>query len=199
MGMIFNACVEDGYNENWQKRCQELAQGTCKSLRNQKKFNDAKQFLERQGSTVDLLDIAALVSSTQSGSDINGTGGGNQFCAILTTPFPFSPLLGKNFENGQTASAFANAYNRIQSLNHSGSTPAKQERPDTKPTDSTKPYLPCKEDFETAYRKLSKLGDSISIDSVLDQIEVKANNERHLLKSNWRIITEKNIEVWSKK
>jgi|GEM_PF-4311555 len=58
-------------------------------------------------------------------------------------------------------------------------------------------YLPTKEDFESAYRMLTRPGESISIDSVLNQIEVNAKNNGFLLNGDWRLITEKNIEVWS--
>ena len=64
---------------------------------------------------------------------------------------------------------------------------------------SSTPCLPCKEDFESAYKILTRPGDSISIDSVLDQIEVTSKNEGIILKSNWRMITERSIEIWSKK
>jgi len=60
-------------------------------------------------------------------------------------------------------------------------------------------YLPNKEDFESAYRSLTRPGETISIDSVLDQIETTAKKKGLSLKSNWRMITEKNIEIWSKK
>ena len=59
--------------------------------------------------------------------------------------------------------------------------------------------LPTKEDFESAYRTLTRPGQSISIDVVLDQIETNAKNKSLTLKNNWRMITEKNIEIWSKK
>ena len=59
-------------------------------------------------------------------------------------------------------------------------------------------YLPTKEDFETAYRMLARPGEAISIDAVLDQIEINARGWGLLLKNNWRMITEKNIEIWSK-
>lgn len=199
MGAIYNSCVAVGYNNNWQRRCQELAQGNCNSLRNQKKFNDAKLLMETQRKVIDLLDLAALVSSTQSGSDINGTGGGNQFCDVLTTPFPFSSMLVENFESGQTAQAFADAYENIQLHHKPGNTIERQEITGTQPTASSGFYLPCKEDFETAYRKLSRLGESVSIDAVLDQIEINVKNEKYSLNNNWRMITEKNIEIWSKK
>ena len=64
--------------------------------------------------------------------------------------------------------------------------------------ESANDYLPTKEDFEAAYRVLTRPGQSISIDSVLNQLEINAKNEGHLLKSNWRMVTEKNIEIWSK-
>ena len=60
-------------------------------------------------------------------------------------------------------------------------------------------YLPTKEDFESAYRALARPRESISIDEVLDQLETSAKKKGLSLKSNWRIITEKNIEIWSKK
>jgi len=60
-------------------------------------------------------------------------------------------------------------------------------------------YLPSKDDFETAYRTLANPGVTIYIDSVLDQLEINAKKNRLLLKDNWRVITEKNIEGWSKK
>ena len=60
-------------------------------------------------------------------------------------------------------------------------------------------YIPSKEDFETAYRALNSLGDTISIDSVLDQLESIAKKKVLPLKSDWRLVTEKNIEIWSKR
>lgn len=59
--------------------------------------------------------------------------------------------------------------------------------------------LPTKEDFESAYRTLTRLGESVSVDAVLDQIAFCAKKEGHSLKYNWRMFTEKNIDVWSKK
>lgn len=59
-------------------------------------------------------------------------------------------------------------------------------------------YLPNKVDFECAYRALGRIGESISIDAVLDQIEFNAKKVGHLLKSDWREISETNIEIWSK-
>jgi hypothetical protein len=59
--------------------------------------------------------------------------------------------------------------------------------------------LPTKEDFESAYKMLTHHGESISIDAVLDQIETNAIENGLTLKNNWRVITEKNIEIWAKK
>ena len=75
---------------------------------------------------------------------------------------------------------------------------------DNNVSDSNKPdfvslYLPSEEDFESAYRMLTRLGEAISIDTVLDKIEVHAVKMGLSLKSNWRMITEKNIEIWAKK
>jgi hypothetical protein len=57
-------------------------------------------------------------------------------------------------------------------------------------------YLPTKEDFETAYRTLTRPGETISIDAVLDQLETNVKKIGLSLMSNWRIITKKNIELW---
>lgn len=59
--------------------------------------------------------------------------------------------------------------------------------------------LPTKEDSEAAYRMLTKPGEAVSIDAVLDQIEVDAMKQGRQFKSDWRIITEKNIEIWASK
>ena len=59
------------------------------------------------------------------------------------------------------------------------------------------PILPNFSDFEAACRMIARLGEEVSIDSVLDQIESNALQKGWLLKSNWRLITEKNIEIWS--
>lgn len=59
-------------------------------------------------------------------------------------------------------------------------------------------YLPTKEDFESAYRSLTRPGLAVSIDSVLDQLEIDAKKKGLLLENNWRKITEKNIETWSR-
>ena len=60
-------------------------------------------------------------------------------------------------------------------------------------------YLPTKEDFESAYRALTRPGETIAIDAVLAQLESNVKKKGLSLKSNWRMITEKNIEIWSKK
>jgi hypothetical protein len=57
-------------------------------------------------------------------------------------------------------------------------------------------YLPTKEDFEVAYRTLTRLGEHIPVDAVLDQIEISLKKEGHMLKNDWRMITESNIEIW---
>ncbi len=59
--------------------------------------------------------------------------------------------------------------------------------------------LPTKVDIESAYRMLSRLGESISIDAVLDQIEINITKDGHALKSNWRKITEENMKICPKK
>ena len=60
-------------------------------------------------------------------------------------------------------------------------------------------HLPTKENFESTYRALARLGDELSLDAILDQIEINVTKTGLALKSNWRMITEKNIEIWSEK
>jgi hypothetical protein len=57
-------------------------------------------------------------------------------------------------------------------------------------------YLPNKDDFESAYRMLCSPGEKIDKDSILDQIEKNAINSSRNLKTNWRLITERNIKIW---
>jgi len=57
-------------------------------------------------------------------------------------------------------------------------------------------YLPNKEDFKSAYRMLTRPGEPISLDAALNQIEINTKKEGHVLKDSWRIITERNIEIW---
>ena len=66
------------------------------------------------------------------------------------------------------------------------------------PTLST-PYLPTKDDFELAYRATTRLGESSSLDAILDQIEIFATEASHSLKNNWRMVTEENVKIWLKK
>ena len=199
MGKIYDACVAVGYDAKWQKRSCEIAQGTCKSSRNQQKFNDAKRCLENQGVAIDLLDLAALVSSTQADSDITGTGTGNQFCGKKPIPFPFLTLLGKSFSKGQTAEKLARAYSNIQSNGIAETLPDNSEGSTSALASSSQGSLPGKEDFEVAYRSLTSFGDVCALDAILDLVERNATAAGYFLKNNWRKITERNIEIWSKK
>jgi hypothetical protein len=65
--------------------------------------------------------------------------------------------------------------------------------------DNNNDALPIKEDFETAYRALTRLGERGHIDAILDLIETNVTKEGRVLKSNWRMITEENIKIWLKK
>ena len=90
-----------------------------------------------------------------------------------------------------------NEITRIISIGFSGNSPVSAtQQAETKEYNGT---LPSKEDFESAYRKLVRPGEGISIDSVLDQIEINAEKKGISLKSNWRMVTEQSIEVWSRK
>jgi hypothetical protein len=59
--------------------------------------------------------------------------------------------------------------------------------------------IPSKEDFESAYRMLTHIGEYVSVDKVLDQIETNAVKIGQTLKSDWRMITEKSIQIWSRR
>jgi len=59
-------------------------------------------------------------------------------------------------------------------------------------------FLPTKNHFESAYRSLTRLGRAVPVDLVLDQIEIDATNEGRSLQHGWRLITEKNVQIWVK-
>jgi len=55
-------------------------------------------------------------------------------------------------------------------------------------------YLPTKEDFEKAYRKLGKTHkQEVPIDEVLDIVEANLTEKGLMLHENWRSITEQNM------
>ncbi len=53
--------------------------------------------------------------------------------------------------------------------------------------------IPGQDDVEEAYREISPLGEEISIDILLDQIEKNCVAKGYTLDPNWRSVTEKNI------
>ena len=60
-------------------------------------------------------------------------------------------------------------------------------------------YIPTKEDFEKAYRKLEKRHkQGVPIDEVLDTMEANLTERGRKLQENWRSITEQKIKEWSK-
>ena len=59
-------------------------------------------------------------------------------------------------------------------------------------------YIPTKEDFEKAYRKLEKRHkQGVPIDEVLDTMEANLTERGRKLQENWRSITEQKIKEWS--
>jgi hypothetical protein len=60
-------------------------------------------------------------------------------------------------------------------------------------------YLPSKKDFESAYRMLAQLGEAVSVDSVLEQVEIIIKNNGLSLRNDWRMLTERNIAIWANK
>jgi len=63
---------------------------------------------------------------------------------------------------------------------------------------SEETYLPTKDDCESAYRMLCSPGQKIDKESILNQIGKNAINSGFNLKKNWRLINERNIEIWVK-
>ena len=60
-------------------------------------------------------------------------------------------------------------------------------------------YIPTKEDFEKAYRKLEKRHkQGVPIDEVLDTMEANLTERGRKLQENWRSITEQKIKERSK-
>ncbi len=191
MGVIFDTCILLGYNKNWQKQCDALAKNKSKRLRNQEKVNSANSYLEGQKYSVDRLDLAALVSSTQSGGDIDGTNFGNQFCEDKSIQFPFISLLPNDFHKGQLPEIIGNAYKDIQA-NANAVTIA---LPKGASPESTHLY-PSGKDVECAIGLLGQ-GES-SIIEVLDQIEKTCQQNGRILPNDWREKTMENIEKWQK-
>ena len=61
---------------------------------------------------------------------------------------------------------------------------------------SSEEYLPTKTDVENAYKELAPAGEEVDREDLLNQVK-KDNIQRGLtLKSNWRIITDLNIDIW---
>jgi hypothetical protein len=58
-------------------------------------------------------------------------------------------------------------------------------------------YLPTKEDCEAAIRQLSDENAQARTEQVLDRIEKNVTSKDMALKSNWRMITEENMKIWS--
>lgn len=58
-------------------------------------------------------------------------------------------------------------------------------------------YLPTKEDCETAIRQLYDENVQARTEQVLDRIEKNVTSKGMTLKSNWRMITEENMKIWS--
>jgi hypothetical protein len=58
-------------------------------------------------------------------------------------------------------------------------------------------YLPTKEGCEAAIRQLSDENVQARTGQVLDRIEKNVTSRGKALKSNWRMITEENMKIWS--
>jgi hypothetical protein len=54
--------------------------------------------------------------------------------------------------------------------------------------------IPTRKDIEVAYRMIARLGQEVSMDDVLDQIEKNVIKEGRLLKDNWRVVMEEKFK-----
>ncbi len=72
-------------------------------------------------------------------------------------------------------------------------TKIKNQRNLSAPEELNKYYLPTKEDCDRAINDLQQ-GTTVE---VLDRIEKNVTSQGFILKSNWRIITEENMKIWS--
>ena len=61
---------------------------------------------------------------------------------------------------------------------------------------SSNKFLPTKIDVDNALERVIPPGNDINIELVLDQIEKDFHKQGRKLKSNWRMITERNIPLW---
>jgi hypothetical protein len=84
---------------------------------------------------------------------------------------------------------FYNAYNRMDSTEISIS--SKAEAP------SISEYLPTKSDCEMAVETLINSGkDGFDKEEVIDWLSAYFSKNKIILKNNWRIITQRNIDIW---
>ena len=59
-------------------------------------------------------------------------------------------------------------------------------------------YLPQKDDVNKAIELVENSEKQVTLEIILDTIESIYNNDKVILKPNWRLITERNIEIWFK-
>jgi len=61
-------------------------------------------------------------------------------------------------------------------------------------------YLPTKQDYENFKKEFDEVNktDEVYMDEFLDFMQKKLDGQDKVLKENWRRITEKNIEIWTK-
>lgn len=71
------------------------------------------------------------------------------------------------------------------------------EKSQTSHADQESYYLPTREDFETAYRRLAGCGEAVPVNAVLQEIGVMVEGGGRTLNPQWRAITERNIEMWA--
>lgn len=65
------------------------------------------------------------------------------------------------------------------------------------PSEGENDYIPTREDFESAYANCARCGEAVSVDVVLNAIDAANKSCGRTLHPRWRLITEKNIEIWA--
>ena len=57
-------------------------------------------------------------------------------------------------------------------------------------------YLPLKSDIEIAIGSAKNSGKQANLENILEIVEHACVKEGKMLKANWKMITERNIEIW---
>jgi len=150
--------------------------------------------IEWWGASKESEPVYQFLKKVNNGGDVirevGGPGAGGTSILLLVKKYTADQLLNlKTDIKKEIAEDIKNLVQKMDGISKENvNTPQEGNHPD---------YLPNKGDFEKAYRTIASQGQSVSIDAILDQIEIDAKTSGHKLKNNWRLTTERNIEIWS--